>query len=338
MKQTYKIVKLFFHEPIALMSELKDEFQNEVSSLSSDMIKSAILSSLSKISNEKEVELLNEDLILSSAFLFYNNTYFFPKPMAKLPLTENIINFKKIKNIEWLDQTLFEKTINNETFNLDEQVFLQNGKILTIKQPSIPEYIYKVQTEERVSVGNTIYFPESEKGSPYYISRTYFLQGDAEFSGVSGMYFLYNTKYENLLQKSLSFLQDEGFGADRRVGNGHFKFELRNLELNLPSQATNRMILSKFIPKEENIKQGLLNQASYKLHKTSGFISGSSKENMAHWKKKSIFMIKEASLFPSKFILIGKNVVLSTPKFEEIAGHRVYREGRPFDIPVNITL
>jgi len=343
MKQTFKIVKLYFYEPLALMSEKKDEFQNEVSSLSSDMLKAAIVSALANFSDADSISDLNDDLRVSSAFLFYDKVYFFPKPLTKLPIhinPENIKQNKQIKHILWIEQSLFEKVINNETFDLEQQKFYQNGKLLVNGQLSLPENLYKAQTEERVSIGNTVYFPETEKGSPYYISRTYFYNGvnhqQVEEAQAAGLYFIYDTKHEDLLVKSLSFLQDEGFGADRRVGNGRFRFELTDLELRLPDKATHQMLVSKYIPEKDLVDKGLLENSFFRLHKTSGYAAGSRKENMIHWKKKSVFMLKEGAIFPKEYNLNGKNVKLSTDEFENVAGHPLYRDGRPVSIPIEI--
>jgi CRISPR type III-A-associated RAMP protein Csm4 len=332
MKQEFQIVKLFFNEPLALMSEKKDEFQNEVTSLASDMLKAAIISALALQASQEEVEKLNNDLMVSSAFLFYKEHYFFPKPLSRLPIkkTNDPGLQKKIKKIQFIEKSLFEKIISNEPVKLQKNQLIQNNKLWVDNSSLFPTNIFKSQTEERVNIGNTNVFGEAEKGSPFYISRTYFVQDDHE----SGLYFIAQTRETELLEKSLNILKDQGIGADRRVGNGHFEFEISSLSLLLPDSPNRKMLLSKFIPQKEEIENGLLENASYQLSKRGGYAAGSMNENFNHWSKLNIMTINESAVFDNKIPLQGKMVKLSTPEMEKAMSHPIYREGRAVTIPL----
>jgi CRISPR type III-A-associated RAMP protein Csm4 len=222
MIQEFQIIKLYFHEPVALMSEKKDEFQNEVSVLPSDMLKAALVSALALEKNQTEIDQFNHDLVISSAYLFAGEHYFFPKPMSILPIetTFDPKHQKLIKNIQFVEKNIFEKVISGQKQSITEKNLVENGKLWVNDNQYFTQPIYKSQTKERVSIGNTNVFEMAEKGSPYYISRTYFNQ-DIK----AGMYFIYQTKNEELLLKALDRLQYEGIGADRRLGNGKFYFE-----------------------------------------------------------------------------------------------------------------
>jgi len=348
MNREFKIVKLYFKEPLALMSEKKDEFMHEVLTLPSDTIKAALISVLGQAGAERdEIRRLNEDLIVSSAYPFYKDILFFPKPSAPVPLdTEDSPKKQKtIKKITFIQQSLFEKLINGEkVFFLEKENLLHGGKFLVEKEAKdefewrLPgqelapdrdkEYkLYAVQTLGRVSLGNLLILGGGEKGSPYYVSRTYFRHG-------GGLFFVYDTGEEELFRKALDIWQNEGTGADRRLGNGRFGYELDTLTLRVPEMPDKQMILSKFVPRPEEINQGLLEEASYSLSIRGGYVAGTPVEAYSHWLKQNIAMMDEASVFNPKVKAEGKNVVVSNLKLEEILGHKVYRDGRIISLPI----
>ena len=333
MTKEFQIAKLYFYQPLALMSGKKDEFQNEVLSLASDTLKAAIISGLAKIDLDNVAE-LNEDLIVSSAYMFCNDRYFFPKPMTRLPVKDNfeVGLAKKIKKIAFVDLPLFEKIIHQAEFEISGKNLLHGGKFLVADNSDYPQQLYAAQTEERVQIGNLNMFATEDRPAPFYVSRTYFHHAKNTDEQV-GLYFIYQTQHEDLLQKALEFLQDEGLGADKNVGNGRFTVAFDSLKLNIPDDANKQIILSKYVPEQNNVQNGLLNDAYYLLDRRNGYIAGTVSEAYAHWQKRSIFMLREASVFDKKFELKGKNLVLSTEKSEKVLHHKVYRDGRPVSIP-----
>ena len=339
MKKTLNIVKLYFTEPLALMSEKKDEFQKEVVSYPSDTLKGALVSGLAWLGEQESVlKDFNENLKVSSAYPFVNDKYFFPKPMAKLPFKETGRpgENKVFKKIQFIEKSLFEKILRGEQVNLQNQNFIHGGKFLVEDKGNYPEKIYEARTEERVSIGNTNVFAEAEKGSPFYVSRTYFLHNQ---DNQVGLYFIYEAEEtsEDLLKKSLTLLQDEGIGADRRLGNGRFVFKMEQIGLDLPDQPNKQVLLSKFIPKKEEVEQGVLKNASYQLSKRGGYVSGTIYEAFAHYSKRDIYMIDEASVFDIEHSLSGKFVNLLDENNKDKIKHPVWREGRPISIALKET-
>ncbi len=343
MKQTFSIAKLYFREPLALMSEKKDEFQNEVLMLPSDMIKAALMSALAMVGTQVEIDKLNEGLIVSSAFPFFEEHYFFPRPMSALPVehpTRNPKNRKTVKKIRFIEKPLFEKVLRAEKFLVKEENFIHGNKFLVQDKKKFAlqaadgsdmgEKIYDTQTVGRVSLGNLIVLETGEKGSPYYVSRTYFRQG-------GGLFFIYKTKDEELFRKAMDMWQSEGTGADRRIGNGHFTYKLTEIDLDVPDNADRQMILSKYIPEKDEVAKGLLSGASYMPSVRGGYVAGTSKEAYAHWLKNKITVLDESSVFPKSFALQGRNVMVSNEKLEAVLGHKVYRDGRAISIPIKIT-
>lgn len=330
MKKDFNIVKLYFTEPLALMSEKKDEFQNEVLVYPSDTLKGALVSGLALTGNENEIARLNENLKVSSAYPFVNDKYFFPKPMIKLPFVETGKpgENKVFKKIQFIEKSLFEKVLNSVDIRLTNNNFIHSGKFIVENKENYPDKIYESQTEERVSIGNTNVFAEAEKGSPFYVSRTYFEHTE---NYKAGLYFVYEADEESnsLLKRALEVLQDEGIGADRRIGNGRFIFEFTKIDLNIPEKANKQMLLSKYIPTKEEIENGLLDKASYNLSKRGGYLAGTSREQFAHYSKRDIYLIDEASVFDVSANIQGKIVDLLDEANRNEIKHPVWREGRP---------
>ncbi len=353
MKKTLNIVKLYFTEPLALMSEKKDEFQKEVVSYPSDTLKGALVSGLAwglrdkdMASLNRKTEKFNENLRVSAAYLFYEDRkqnksyYFFPKPMTRLPVkpTGKPGESKRIKKIQFIEKSLFEKILKAETFPLDDSQTLHNGKIIVSDKSVFREKVklYASETYGRVKIGNVNVLGDGEKGSPFYVSRTFFYhKKDKETDGVAGLYFIFEAADEEtmtMLDIALKVLEDEGLGADRRLGNGRFSYRMSTMELNIPDQADRQMILSKYIPTQEEIKGKVLENASYNLTKRGGYVSGTLQENFAHYSKRNIYTIDEASVFDIEHTLAGKYVDLLDEKNRKEIGHPVWREGRPLSI------
>ena len=247
---------------------------------------------------------------------------------------------KKIKKIAFLDLPMFEKTINKIEFEISSNNLLFGGKFLVTDKDGYPGKLYTAQTEERVQIGNLNMLATEDRPAPFYVSRTYFYQPNENKTKSekidnrkAGLYFIYQTKYKDLLLKALNLLQDEGIGADKNLGNGRFNVIFDTLKLDVPDDANKQIILSKFIPQPSSIQKGLLDKATYLLDKRNGYIAGTINEAYAHWQKRTVFMLREASVFDINFELKGKNVILSTEKAEKVLHHKVYRDGRPVSIP-----
>ncbi|GAB4260138.1 MAG: hypothetical protein Kow0079_17110 [Vicingaceae bacterium] len=359
------VVKLQFIEPLALMAERKDEFQNEVSTLASDTLKAALVSALASVDNEETVNAFNTQNIVSSAYPYFEQNgqtlYFFPKPMARLPIneTKDPGHNKKLKKIQFFDQILFEKILNNKLIDLDKDAVLwQGGKFATAKSSvsnialvSEKTKIYQAQTEQRVTIGNLNNFSHQEQGNPFYVSRTYFKHkflplniqrqlSQYKFSQEealkhtqnTGLFFIWEGDKE-LLDKALNILQYNGIGADKNVGNGKFTYTFDEIKIHTPESSgqTKYMILSKLIPAENEIENLLNNEATYNLTKRGGYIAGSSNEAFRHYLKPNIWTFDEGSVFAH--VPKGENKDI-TGNLDEFVGHKVYRDGRPIVLPI----
>lgn len=93
------------------------------------------------------------------------------------------------------------------------------------------------------------------------------------------------------------------------------------------------MLLSLYIPSEEEIKELNLQQAKYEIIRRGGYMAGSQIEDFRHLLKKSIYMFNTGSVFLCTNQIEGKIVNLQ-PDWNDADMHPVYRSGRPMYIPI----
>ncbi len=331
----FKIAKLYFKGPLALMDKKKDEFVKEVWKLPSDKLKGAMAYALDALGHK--VEDFWDNVIVSSAFPFWDGEqtfYFFPKPMIKLPVkpSDNLQHAKNIKKIRFLEKMLFEKVINDEEFDLYEDAeFLEGKKFIAppgILNGKTKVHLMKSQAEGKIALGNIYNVGSEAKPAPYFVSRTFFNPEK------SGLYFLFEGD-EEWVKKALDFFKGEGIGADKTYGNGELRdFKIDEMNLNIPEETNGHISLSKYIPAEDEIRTLL--QSRFSIGKYGGFIAGARNENLRHWSKQTVWMIDEGAFLASTGKPNGKYVNVVDSESENALGHPVWREGRPFTIPVKI--
>ena len=325
----YEIVKLNFSTPLHLSRGQTDAYDKSEEILHSDTIKSAIFVIAKMLFGQKIDNDFFKSFTVSSAFPFKNNEYFFPKPMAKLPIKIEGIDKEKeesklskgLKKIEFFSKEIFEKIINAEEIEIKKKQLSKNKKFVFATEIESDEEknIYKSQVQQRLKVEYV------KDGTPYYIDRIYFTEN-------SGLYFLINYKNadKEKIKSAIRLLGDEGIGTDKHVGNGIFVPEFSSLELNIPENAEYKMLLSLYCPTYQEIKEEFLKESSYALIKRGGYIASPENINNITLRKKSVFMFKEASVFPREMNISGKIVDLRP---EKDIGHSVWRDGQAFAIP-----
>lgn len=330
MKETLRVVKLLFQSPLHIHKN-KGDYDTSEEMLHSDTISSAMAAKGYSLYDSFDGKDFMNHITVSSAFPFYGDQYFFPKPMIRLPVTieefsadESSAESKKLKKIQFIEQGLFEEIINGkEDIVLSEDMIQAEGKYLS-REP-VKKFI-KTQTQQRVTIPS-----EGGDARPYYVERIYFDQRKKK----SGLYFLIDAKPE-YFQKAielLSFLGEEGIGTDRAVGNGQFEIELDDIQLQM-ADSSYRLNLSLYWPEQDEIEAGILENSSYDLIKRGGFLAGYYLNEFRHLRKNSVFMFTEGSVFRADQ-LIGK-VGNLRPEWNDPRLENVYRSGRSFSIPVHV--
>ncbi|GIV28180.1 MAG: hypothetical protein KatS3mg027_1994 [Bacteroidia bacterium] len=360
----FSIIKLKFIEPIALSSERDDDYIKDVNSIPSDTLKAALISAFAEVStNQIEINEFNEHLIVSSAFPFINDLYFFPKPQLSIQnyieksqnQNQNQNDFelkyrKKLKKVKFIEKNVLEKIISGTKLYFDEIINFNDFESIALKSPissntNYPSKIYVSETIERVSLGCKPYLdiPHSEKGDPYYFTRTHFFQSD-KYS--TGLWFAWQSnqadviKINDCLLNALELLKNNGIGADKSIGHGKFEFEVATIELNYPSDFSHIINLSKFLPSEKEFQNISLENSMYNLSLCGGYIAGSSDHSKRHWIRKYVWMFDEGSILKfnnqseTEKIIFGKNVIALN---SSSLPHQVFRDGRSIFLPIKLS-
>jgi CRISPR-associated protein Csm4 len=330
MPENMKIVKLRFSAPIQLSKGMVD-YTDIDETLHSDTLKNALFVSARQLFGDAINESFFDSFLISSAFPFLNNDYFFPKPFLRLPLKiTDAANTeaKKLKKLQWLERSLFENTIAGKETSVTKDDFSIDGKFLSPKFCKMKEnerVVYKTEELQRVTV------KYDEDAVPFYASRLH-------FTANAGLFVLVTTNEKNnnffdeILIPAFRLLGDQGIGSYKNLGNGRFEPQFIHdpLKLNIPAHANGQLNLSLFCPAKEEIHRGILNNGSYQLLKRGGYLASPEETDKMSWRKKSVYMFQEGSVFPNGATLKGKLVEV-TP---EGLSHKVWREGRALFIPV----
>lgn len=326
---SFRCVKLRFAAPLHLGRGVGETYDTGSRLLHSDTISSAIASARVQLMGDKNLKQFLESFRVSSAFPFFKESLFFPKPMVKLNFgieNEDETRLgKQLKKLEYIEKALFEKLLTGKKVQVQSGQFSKNGKYLWAEKAPDKEFI-TAQVQQRVTV------PRDGQGDskPYYVERLFF---DAD----AGLFFLLDCPDNQIFREfelALKYLEDSGIGTDRSVGNGFFNAEIANLEFAVPEKAEYRMNLSLYCPTREELPSLMEGEPAYLLEKRGGFIAGAANEQFRHLRKKSVYMFTEGSVFKASE-LQGK-VLDIRPQWDDEKLHPVYRSGKPVGIPIII--
>ena len=251
---------------------------------------------------------------LSSAFPYFKDTYFLPRPL-NLDLTEYGFDGKKAKRVKYLDYQLFQKAIKNHLKNSDFSEYCQesvSGCLVPLSY-SGREIIKEVEVP-RVALDSV-----SSNSNIYYFNQVV-------FGPDSGLYCLVRCSDELWAQVKTCFriLGDEGIGGDRSSGKGLFKVDFPgSMEFPDLENPKSYLILSLYYPSPNEASRL---DAEYTLQTRSGYVYSLDETSI---RRKTVTMLAEASVVYSDTEPAGKLVDITPPGFNR---HRVWRLGVPFCI------
>ncbi|MEZ5040687.1 MAG: type III-A CRISPR-associated RAMP protein Csm4 [Saprospiraceae bacterium] len=335
-KKRFRVYRLYFNTPLHIGDIRPDDYGNSESFIRSDTLLAAITAMLGQCGKIDQAFDGNFNFQISSLFPFttIEDTviYFFPKLSIPLPLKTKpgeLISFaKKLKKLQWLDFDYFEAQLNQrefEVFGDKDQKDLQ-GKFCSSKK--LPDFITP-QIAQRVTIPRDR--SNGEDPTPFYMERLFFQSG-------SGLFFLAEGKDFGLLEDGLELLQYEGLGTDRTIGNGGFKFEKEDeeLELEIPS-STYCTNLSLFCPEDSAQLEKMLHEnATYDTIKRGGWITTEGAQTL---RKKAVYMFTEGSIFSGDASPKGRKVINLSPDaafIEKKLPHSIYRCGHSIFLPVKL--
>lgn len=296
----------------------------------SDTLFSALVSAARKFYGDEVAQKLLEPkaVILSSAFPFYKDEYFLPKPLHFFPGDlkeyEMIKVFKKAKFItkDLLLKILNNEQIDKELFNKD---YILNGCWRMIKNKKDKDEEDRIFEDREVP--HIVMDRVTNQTQIFYKTEVYFHKN-------AGLYFIAEVKDE-LLQKFetvLRFLGDEGIGSDRTTGKGLFEVEeVKNLNLELNTESDYYYSLSLYSPTKEEFDQIEPKKSFYDFTIRSGWISNNTLN------RKSLRMFVEGSVLKlankqKPFGCLHK--VLEQKNYENDLMYDIYRSGQALFLPI----
>ncbi len=306
-------IKLLKNGPILLHIGLR-RMDRTSTIIHSDTLFSALSNSLIKLFGDKEFDIFEEKILLSSVFPglrgISKDILFLPIP--NIPLEgEESTEYKKYKRLQWISLDALREIIKgfdmiSESIKLDlpeRFAFLNSISLVTRKEfEEIQEEINFIGTTlepkvflSRETQASSLYFQENLELQPVRISS------DRELTPF--LYFLKakDTELDNIFIPTLNLFIEEGLGGERTTGKGIFDFyEIE--ELDLPDNGKLEITLSLTLPKKEEVN----NLIYYQLVKRDGFIYYQKATGL---RKKSHFKIREGSLVKSPYF--GENIAIS---------------------------
>lgn len=329
---TYDVIKLDFFTPLHLSGGRMDAYDQSEEILHSDTIKSALFVMARKIYGNSIDKSFLDAFKVSSAMPFLGSDYLFPKPMMRIGRadTENAKNAKFIKKLAYFSLPIFEKIIAGQTFELNSDNTDNSGRFYFANNRHKTEKVFESNVQQRFTAPKG----EEKHGMPYYVDRLY-------FNKKAGLYFLLefiDESFKSKVHAAIRLLGDEGIGTDRTVGNGQFTPIFgESLTIQTPSPSNALMNLSLFCPTLDGMTDENLQLSSYQLLKRGGYIASPENSKFITFRKRSIFMFSEGSVFPKNVNMAGKLVDLRPIKTKiDGLNHPIWRDGRPISLPVNI--
>ena len=316
---TYNIIKLKNITPLHI-GKGKEFYDSVFEDVLSDMLISALASVRANIKGmSDDLESFMDSFCLSSAFPFFKDEYYLPKPKGRIHLEINEKYRKKLKKIKYMEKSLFERIyIKGESVKGDKSQLA--GEFLTKKALSEDEVLSKKGEVERVAIPRD----GGSDAMPYFFEFKY-------YAPEAGLFCMTDAKGE-LFKELLDLfviLGEQGIGSDKNVGCGHFKVEAGTIALE-DVESADKLMLSMFIPTREELSSIDLNQSNYQLLLRGGYMAGSEAESGRQYLKKAIYMMESSSMLHCEQELKGRIVNLRN----HFSSHDIFRSGKAFYIPI----
>ncbi|MCL2650335.1 MAG: type III-A CRISPR-associated RAMP protein Csm4 [Candidatus Azobacteroides sp.] len=324
---TYNIIKLKNLTPLHIGTGKENQYDFSATDLHSDTLSSALAALRIQQGKVDDIESFLNSFTISSAFPFFEKIFFLPKFQGKVNISiekKDALEYRKqLKKLKFIDSRLWCNLISGLSVTVNTSCL--QGEFL-LKDTKDFEKPYRSQVNQRVNVPRA----DNCDANPFFFNWTY-------FNKKAGLYCLTDAKDEKFteLLKLFILLGETGLGTDRNIGGGKFEVESGALDLPEIPEANQTMLLSLYIPTEEELLILELKKARYELLMRGGYMAGSYEESFRHLRKRSIYMFNVGSIFPTIEKLTGKTVNLA-PEWNDEQMHPVFRSGRPFYLSVKI--
>lgn len=320
--------RLRFRAPFHVDGRGTGFYQDSEPFIRSDSLSAAVLSAWALLEPaQAEARAARPPFRLSSAFPYWREHYFLPRPVASVALRlpeSRLRESKPLKKIQWLSSNLWlQATATGEGWPAPSNLVLWQ-EVLALP-PTVapaatarrPERLWAEEERPRLAVDRASDGPV--EGQLFHFSRVHF---DPD----GGLYLLARFDDEPAragFEAALRLLGDCGLGADRNSGNGLFTWEAGQAPA-LPAPGSGPAIaLSLVSPAPEDQQGDWLAGAKYGLVSRGGWIGASG------LRRQRLRMFAEGSQFARP---LRGQVVDVTPSGE--TPYRVYRDGRGFFVGI----
>ncbi|HQJ72876.1 MAG TPA: type III-A CRISPR-associated RAMP protein Csm4 [Spirochaetota bacterium] len=285
--------------------------------LHSDTIYGAVMSSLALL-GETGIESYCKEppVLISSAFPCINGTRFYPVPAGSLrqEVNDNPDDIKFWKKVNYIPEEILLKWLHTGRIDAD-----------SIKKNHIGNY---------TPGGSLRYFTDLERPRLAIDPLTgsveesrFFYSKDRFFHKGCGLFFIASFRdaaFEKKFNAAMALLSENGLGADRRIGRGHFDYEINDVpaQLKLHNGQKEGLLLSLYFPSEDDIRNGLLNRSRYTLVRRGGYAADFRNAGRS---RQALVMLGEGSVLDGTICAGGKNEVVLGPN--EDATFSTYRYG-----------
>ena len=317
---TFTVFKLKELTPLHLGRGTED-YSSSIPTLSSDSLASALAATRAEQGKADGIKSFLESFLISDAFPFVGDRLFLPKPVGRLNadlngMDETLVR-KRLKKIEHIEFPIWKDLLaGNRIVINSEQI---TGQFLTCMDSEEFERPVMQQVNQRVAVPR-----DGGDANPFFFEWSFFRKDCGLFCLVKA-----DTDTVGELDCLFHLLGENGIGADRSAGGGHFSVEIGTLEIDEVEAPCSTLVLSSYLPTREEISELDLRTSRYQLITRRGFMSGSSDLNARHYRRKDILLFRAGSLFRTSRPVEGCIVDLKPDIFTT---HPVYRCGRPICI------
>lgn len=326
----YTIFKLKNLTPLHIGTG-KENYDFSASELQSDTLSAALAAMRVQKGDSDDIKEFMNSFVISSAFPFVGDRFFLLKMSGKLnvsiPNEEEHSYRKRLKKVKFVDVAIWNDLISKGNITIAENQIQDEFLVAASKGDFASPY--KSQVTQRVSIPRE----EGKDADPFFFNWTY-------YSPDSGLYCIVDAEEPvlNELEELFVMLGENGLGTDKNIGGGKFEVERIDsfLEIADVADANSSMLLSMYIPTEEELGKLNLANSRYDLIHRGGYMAGSDECDFRHLRKKTIYMFSSGSIFSTTEKLTGKVVDLK-PIWNDERMHPVYRSGKPFVVPIKLT-
>jgi len=248
--------------------------------------------------------------VLSSAFPYYKDILFFPKPITEITEDIPISNIKEIKKIEFLSESLFRDFLKGQgnTINFFNDKGVKEKDAFLLKQEEMDE---EFNNEKRQIIKSDLIIRNAHPLESHSEDKNRFEQSYFYFHPNAGLFFLahieddFKTQFDTVIR----FLSHEGIGGQKSIGIGQFDLEeIKEIEFDIKN-SNRSVLLSPMLPSDAEIQLIQKNKEAYYDLETKR-LKSSIVDNKFLWKPKLTFF-KEGSILPfSGKPFLGTNLKL----------------------------